>query len=226
MVDFILLPGLHGNSQLATEFLNLQPDLFEVTALSYPKDGPFTYEALVKELLPFFDHRDNIVLIGESFGGPLSVLLASRINSVIALILVGSFLTCPAPRWTKGLSSSMLKVLPMSSIFPRMALAGFSRKHDFDQLLKKVLKEVSVTGFINRVEAIRKVDVREECSLLEIPLLYLQAKDDFIVPSRCGKEVIKVARQATLERITGAHMLLETNPKECWNSINTFIQNL
>lgn len=219
-MHYCLLPGLHGDGTLFADFVAQAPEGSSFTSINYPTEGPFDYNSLLNWVIKSLPTMKTYTIVGESFGGPLAILIASTYpNQIEKVILVGSFARSPAPWLPDWLPHNLLKLLPQRNRIPRILLAGFSRSKHVDKLLKVSLASLTKQAFLGRTKAIRTVDVRSDVSALVIPILYLQASQDYLVPASRGMEIIDNARVGTLVCIKGPHMLLGTHPKECWTAI-------
>ncbi|MGI9227160.1 MAG: alpha/beta fold hydrolase, partial [Gammaproteobacteria bacterium] len=71
----VLLPGFDGTGRLFSPIHKELFDCVNTIVLSYPNDKPMTYSDLchyLKDELP----NSPYVILGESFGGPLAMLLS------------------------------------------------------------------------------------------------------------------------------------------------------
>ena len=223
-MTYVLLPGLHGDGRLAREFTSMRPAGTDLVVVDYPPEGPFDYpalsEALAGELGQRLPGRAPVTLIGESYGGPLAVLLAARISGrVTRVILVGSFARSPLPRLHGLARRWLLRWLPMRTVVPRILLAGLPRERALDDRLRETLARVTRAAFVGRVLAIRDVDVRAALGELAVPVLYLRATRDWLVPAGAAAEVAAVGRAVRVASVPGPHMLLATAPEACWSAI-------
>src|SRR4051794_28513543 len=109
MPMLVLLPGLHGTSEL---FAPLRAEISAESAvrlIEYPLDRPSNY----RELLVHTSHelRDvvDMILIAESFSGPLALQFAADHPArVRAVILCVSFVRPPVPRLLCYLASPII----------------------------------------------------------------------------------------------------------------------
>jgi pimeloyl-ACP methyl ester carboxylesterase len=90
--EIVLLPGLHGTGHLFADFARECPSAFVPRVIEYPCDRFLDY----RELLPFVRDRlpqdSDFVILGESFSGPLAVMLAAgRPRRLRAVVLVATF---------------------------------------------------------------------------------------------------------------------------------------
>ncbi|KAF0815177.1 hypothetical protein IGB42_00254 [Andreprevotia sp. IGB-42] len=107
----VLMPGLNGTAGSFQDFATIAPAAHEVIAFTYPTDTALNYEELTDWVLERLSCLEGpIVLIGESFSGPLSLFVASRLQqNVVAVILVASFVQPP--------KSALFKLLPWQTGF-------------------------------------------------------------------------------------------------------------
>jgi pimeloyl-ACP methyl ester carboxylesterase len=88
----------------------------------------------------------------------------------------------------------------------------------------RALSHVGSLTLTARLRAMAYIDVREQLRHLAVPLLYLRATEDRVVPSRAGDEVAACARNARFIEIDGPHFLLQTQPEECARHIGRFMR--
>ena len=219
-MHYCLLPGLHGDASLLSSFIEKAPAGSTFTRIEYPKDTAFDYHSLliwIKQRLPT---AATYTLVGESYGGPLAILIASAYPSKLEkVVLVGSFARLPRPWVPEWIPHGLLNLLPHQTRLPRILLAGLSRSKQVDNKLKESLAKLTRQAFLGRTKAIRNVDVRKQIAKLTMPLLYLQASKDYLVPAARGQEIVEISPSGKLIRIDGPHLLLGTNPTACWEAI-------
>jgi pimeloyl-[acyl-carrier protein] methyl ester esterase len=218
----ILLPGMDGTGELFEPLLPLLSEN-DVTVVQYP-DRPATYaqhEAVARAELP----RDRpLVVLGESYSGPVAVSIAANPPSnLVGVVLCASFVTCPSRmlrlfRLLTPLATPKLVpgFIAHHTLLGRFATPGLCAAH------ARALSHVSSLTLAARLRAMAYIDVREQLRRLAVPLLYLRATEDRVVPSRAGDEVAACARDARIIEIDGPHFLLQTQPDECARHIGRF----
>jgi pimeloyl-[acyl-carrier protein] methyl ester esterase len=72
---FVLLPGLDGTGHYSQVLGQSLLPHGEVLSLSYPCDGPLDYASLLEHLAPKLS-RERHLIVAESFGEPLALMLA------------------------------------------------------------------------------------------------------------------------------------------------------
>jgi pimeloyl-[acyl-carrier protein] methyl ester esterase len=216
---------MDGTGEMFAPFLPwLEPD-FDCIVVRYP-DRSATYtqhEEIARRELP----KDRpFVLLGESFSGPVAVSIAAAApQGLLGIILCASFATCPH----RLLSFFRpLAVLATPKLVPHFiahhALLGSFATPELRAAHSRALSHVSSLTLTARLRAMAYIDVREQLRRLSVPLLYLRATADRVVPSRAGDEVAACARNARIVEIDGPHFLLQTQPRECARHIGAFTE--
>ena len=96
-LTLVLLPGLNGTAGLFEPLLSVATDEYELIVISYPTDVMKSYEELTADVLQKISHiNGRFILIGESFSGPIAILLsAQNISGHMGTILVATFASAP-----------------------------------------------------------------------------------------------------------------------------------
>ena len=92
--DVVLLPGLHGSTALYDAFVALAPPWARCVPVALPTLGDQSLDGLATTLEAEFRRLEGIVLVAESFSGPIAVRLAARLGQKVALLA----LCKPPPR--------------------------------------------------------------------------------------------------------------------------------
>jgi pimeloyl-ACP methyl ester carboxylesterase len=79
---------------------------------------------------------------------------------------------------------------------------------------------------LSRLELISQCDVRAQLAQVSVPVLYLQAAGDRVVPARCLDEILAIRPNTLAARIEGPHLLLQSEPQNSARAIFDFIQQL
>ena len=244
-IHLILLPGLDGTGDLFAPLLKRiaamqvaadEPE-FIAHALHYPTDQQLGFQAL-HEMVEYYlatqlpaDAR--YVLLGESFSGPVAVAVAHAAQTAlenhapdtrrcIGLILCCTFVRNPfpvfaplGPLW----SLAPLELVPLSWV-NRLAQGKLDFWSDQGEL---AMRQLAPDVLRYRLKIISKVDVTRELAALRLPILYLQASKDLIVPASAARLVQDLAPQTELVRIAGSHFLLHSKPAVALGHIQQFI---
>ena len=222
----MLLPGLDGTGRLFAPFTRrLRCD--EVHVVDYPRDQVLNNDALVSLICDRVEPGARHVVVAESFSGPVAVKYAlQRSDDVAALVLCASFLQNPLPpafRSLPRLASSTLFKLPLPGLLARLLLLDFQAPASLVRKVQAAVAEVDPVVLSARVRSLAEVDVSEQCSRLEMPVLYLQATDDQLVGDRGAMQVTRALPQAEVRQLDAPHLVLQTRPREAAMAITELL---
>jgi len=172
---------------------------------------------------------DPFILLGESFSGPLAVMIAAgRPKNMVGLILCASFLTRP---WR--FVGPVIPILARGPVFNlympykriRARLGGYSTP-ERRALIEQMHKWVPPHVFASRVRMVFKVDAREALRSCEAPMLYLKAANDMVVPGRNLRVIQRIKPDIQVVTIGSSHMVLQRHPVEAAEAISAFASSL
>ncbi|TQM10577.1 alpha-beta hydrolase superfamily lysophospholipase [Pseudoxanthomonas sp. 3HH-4] len=223
-----LLPGLDGTGRLYTPLLDAFRGDHDAEVLAYDSGYFSGYAALVEALEPALRRNTDMVLIAESFAGPLAVMLAHRNPChVRAVVLAASFVRAPLPfslacaAVLDRLSAISLPVFALERV-----LAGGMLPAPLRRELDAVLEAIPIEVLRQRALAALRVDVRRQLAALDLPLLHLQARRDRLVAARAGDEIVRLARNAQQVVIDAPHFLLQLAPVAAADEIGRFLKRV
>ena len=218
--------GIDGSGLLYDDFIECWDRRSSVVVVHYPPDQPLDYRQLAEHAWDQLPPEGPLALIGESFSGPVSIILAARLGKrARGLILCCSF--CKSPH-------AMLKRLPLALLpipnrperwISRLVLGPFATRALEDQLAL-ALKPLTTAVIRARFAALSRIDQGALLAQLKIPILYLQASFDTLVWRQSAREVARLAPQTRFRRLKGAHFLLQSNPSDCVQAIAKFYSRL
>jgi pimeloyl-[acyl-carrier protein] methyl ester esterase len=222
----VLLPGFNGTSELFKNFIKEKPENITCIPIVYP-DAIYNYEELSDYLVGELQSISTpFVLLGESFAGPLAILLAEKLGSKVShLILVATFVTSPKPR--------VFYYLPWGSIFhlarpvykvAEKILSEFSKTQILADVFTELLR-VDPSIHAARLRDIFRVDVSENLRQLTLPILYIRATQDLTVCKKSLREVQMLQPNIVIEEVSAPHMVLQIQPEKAWQAIFRFIPN-
>ena len=217
----ILLPGLHGTTELFDRFVAAAPADITMRAQPLPNELPLDYDALTDWVIARLP-PDPVVLIAESFSGPLALLVADRCPRVIALVLCVTFVEPPAPSLIARIPRRIWNVTPPLALIGAF-LTGGDRALAAD--IQRTVRALSGDIIAHRITSALHVDVRAELQRFSKALLCLSATRDWIVPARSAATIRALKPSASFVEIDGPHMLLQTRATESWRAIDPFIRS-
>jgi pimeloyl-[acyl-carrier protein] methyl ester esterase len=217
----VLLPGLDGTGLLFAPLLRALSSHLRVKVIAYPPSTDMDYADLSD--FAFSQLPDGpVIVLGESYSGPVAALLAYRFpERVKGLILASSFVTSPRPRFLSHLLA-IPGLVHLSKIFARQALLGAYRDPEVALLLKKVIPYLPAGLIRFRVAQLLHADFSDQFLKAACPVLVVHGKQDLLVSKNHVKKLVRLRPNATVCSFEGPHMLLQVTPFECAADIVTF----
>ena len=216
----ILLPGLDGTGEMFKPFVAAAPPGVALQSLPLPRGGLQTYPHLATWLIGQLP-PDPVVLIAESFSGPLAILAAKDCPNVVALVLCASFVESPVPRAFAHLLP-LLRSGPPAAALLRFFLTGGDRR--LADAVRVAASGVQGKVIVERIAAVLRVDVTSELQNLRQSVLYLRATHDRLVSARSAVRIRRLRPSTRIVDVRAPHMLLQTCPAEAWRHILTFLE--
>ncbi|HKO93444.1 MAG TPA: alpha/beta hydrolase [Polyangiaceae bacterium] len=218
----VLLPGLDGTGDLFARFLAAAPPGVTVKPVGLPGDRIRDYPELaewVLERLPC----DRVVLVAESFSGPLAILIAEQCERVAGVVLVATFVESPLPRAFRHCPQFIWRYSPPEFLLRRVLTGGDA---ELAAAVRRAMLTVNHSVVAARVAAALQVNIARELQKVTCPLLYLQAGQDRLVRARSGARLRAVKPDAQFVRIDGPHLLLQARPDEAWIHVSQFVNRV
>ena len=228
MVTLVLLPGMDGTGLLFSEFIDALGPEVESIVVSYPTDQPQSYSDLETIARSFLPVNKPFVLLGESFSGPIAISIAASCpQGLVGLILCCSFARNPLP-WLGGFRS-VLQLLPIKLVPIRLLgtlLLGRFSTAKLQCALRHALALVSLEVLRTRTLAVFSVDVSAQLSQIRIPVLYLRALEDRLVPRASYNAIARLLHGIRLIELEGPHFLLQALPFAMAGIVRGFMREL
>jgi pimeloyl-[acyl-carrier protein] methyl ester esterase len=228
-ISLILLPGLDGTGLLFQPLIAALPAMIKPTIVRYPGDRHLSYEELLPLAMDALPPSDPFILLGESFSGPLAVMVAAQHpKNLVGLILCASFVTRPwpfvrpaIPIFARGPVFNLY--MPYKRI--RARLGGYSTPQR-RALIEKMHKLVPPHVFASRVRMVFQVDARDALRLCDVQMLYIKAANDMVVPGRNFRIIQQIKPDIGVVTIGWSHMVLQRNPAQAAEAISAFASSL
>ncbi len=228
----LLLPGMDGTALLFQRFdaaLHAQSTI-TTQAIAYPA-APLDYaalEAFVRERLP----QDRpFVLLAESFSGPLGAALrADPPPGMRALILCCSFVRNPRPLLAP--LRHLLAFVPFGTLpgfALRQALLAPYATPALQAELAAALAQVPPSVLRQRLRAVLEIpekDASRSFARGSLPVLYLRARHDRLVPPANALQILHLEPGTQLVDIDAPHMLLQAAPAAAAHAVAAFLTGL
>lgn len=199
----------------------------DTQAIAYPA-APLDYtalEAFVRERLP---QGRPFVVLAESFSGPLGAALrADPPPGMRALALCCSFVRNPRPL--------LAPLRHLLDLVPFGALPGFALRQALlapyatpalQAELAAALAQVPPGVLRQRLRAVLETDASPSFARGTLPVLYLRARHDRLVPPENAVQILRQAAGAQLVDIAAPHMLLQAAPAAAATAVAAFLDGL
>jgi pimeloyl-[acyl-carrier protein] methyl ester esterase len=224
----VLLPGMDGSGLLRADFVAaLGPDI-DAKVVTYPPDRPLGYSELTALARAELPNDRPFVLLGESFSGPIAVALAaSRPPGLRALVLVCSFVRSPVP--VPAVLRRTVAAFPVHWVPVRLAgpmLLGKFATPRLRDLLDRAVEAVRAEVWRSRLAAVMSIDVEKLASEIQVPLFYLRARQDRVVPRGAWEVILRALPSARIVELDGPHFLLQAKPAETAAQIRQLLREL
>jgi pimeloyl-ACP methyl ester carboxylesterase len=220
-----LLPGLDGTGDMFAPFVAALGGR-DVRIVRYPAQGAMNYadhEHYARSQLP---QDGDFVLLAESFSGPVGISIAATPPTRLkGLILCATFASNPHPMF--GPLHGLVRVLPAPKfptalaawwLFPGRGTPELRRAH------AAAMRRVSARTISARVAAILAVDVRGLLARIAVPMLYMRASLDRLIPPAAGLAILNLRPDVELVKFDAPHFLLQTEPTACAAAVLGFMQ--
>jgi len=220
--EIVLLPGLDGTAQLFKRFIAAAPSHLSCTPIALPAE-PLTYEELADKVAA--DVPDGpVVVIAESFSGPLALALVERVR-VVALVFCNSFVVAPRARVFRWVARpAVFRRAPPRFLLQRYLL-GAPADEALVRDVARVVRSVAADVLASRVQAVLSVDAAMAFARCLVPTLYIRGTDDRLIPDSAWQRMTAL-RPMCMARVPGPHLLLQANPVGAWHAINEFLAAL
>ncbi len=227
----VLLPGMDGTGDLFTALVNALAPSMAVEVMRYPGQEVLGYEELHKFILARMTTAP-FVLLGESFSGPLAIsVAATQPAGLRGVILSCTFAQNPRPvfSFVSGLADNWVsrKIPPhLLTRFVSPFLLGRFAPAPLRTALEQALRQLSPQAMARRTQEVLRVDVRDKLKLIRVPVMYLQAMQDQVVPASAAQSLKQNLPSMEIVKLDGPHCLLQVSPAPAAFAIQSFCSKL
>lgn len=209
---------MDGMGDLFAPFIAALGGEFEVRVVRYPGEHCGAYDKLEPIARAAIPLDRPYVLLGESFSGPLAIsIAASAPGQLRGLVLCCTFARSPRP-WLAPLKL-VVGALPVKAL-PAGLLVGAPLRQHFNA----ALKQVTAAALRARICAALTVDVCDRFTACVVPILYLRARGDRLVPCAAGNLIAQLKPETRLVEFDAPHFLLQTLPAQAAKEVADFVR--
>jgi pimeloyl-ACP methyl ester carboxylesterase len=225
----VLLPGMDGSDKLFGPLRAAAPSGVDTIAIGYPPGPRNDYGDLLPAVRAQLPTDRPFFLLGWSFSGPLVLLAAAaRPPGLRGVILAASFVKAPVPwlpRWARHLvTPGVFRFYPAAS--RAKALLGGYGTSEVRRLLREAHAFAGPEALACRARATLSIDATDALAACPVPVLYLRARKDGVIPASRGLEIQKARPSVEVVDIDGPHLALITNPTAAWAALSGFMDRV
>ena len=225
----VVLPGMDGSVELLRGFEAALPEGMEAETLWYPADVWMSLGDLAGTLRGSLSVEEPFVLVAESFGVPLAILMAAMDPpNLVGMVLCSGYATTPLRGWRRALAIDTVGMLAHSSMpgfVARYLMVGDKAPGALVQSLIEAVGWVMPKVLAGRVREALHIDVRAELAQVKVPVLYLQPTQDRLVNAACLAEM-RAVKEGLVVTIAGPHLLMQAEPALCAEAVVKFCTEL
>ena len=220
--NIVLLPGLDGTGRLFRWLTAEYAGPVPLQIVSYPSDARLGYRELTESVREIIGRR-NVIVLGESFSGPVAIEIAASMPSQVkGVILAATFARSPWPAWLVRMAARLNPGLAPRALVNTI-LRGRNTDQDLNSEIEKILTEMAPDVRCKRLCEVASTDVRERLKVVQCPILVLHGTKDWLVPRTSVKKSVKSNPNATVALFAAPHMLLQTNAGAAARAIEAFV---
>lgn len=224
-MEILLLPGMDGTGKLYLPLTAELPASVQKRAPAYPAEAPLGYMQLLR-IVEAAAPEQPFLLVAESYSTPLAIrYAATHPKHLKGLVLCAGFATSPVCGWRRPVAKMLSRILfhlPLPDATIERFLLGKGADPQLVDNLRKAIGSVRPRVLASRLREILRCDVRAELRRIEVPVLYLAAEEDRLIPPRCLEEFLQEKHDIVVERIRGPHLLFQREPLIASKAIEEF----
>ncbi len=227
-LSIALVPGLDGSGRLFQELTTSLAPRKPACLIRYPLHEKWDVSDYVNHLDQSLPTDENLLLIAESFSGPLALELLRSRSNIKALVLVASFARCPNPilHLLPFIPLSTLKPLLRSSVALRAFCLGNEATPDQIKRLKSVIDELPSEILRCRLNLLRTLRIEAKSIPDTIPILHLIASKDRLVCRSSAPDLSHAHADSRVVTVNGPHFLLQSCARDCATLIQDWIARM
>jgi len=226
----VLLPGFDGTGRLFRSFVQSLPTSVESVIVPLPTEADSDYESIARSIIHRLPGDRPFVLLGESFSGPLALMLAARGDlNVAAVILVASFIRRPIA-WLPGIARYMFGAamfrLPGQRFFVNHLLAGGRAP---EVLLRDAMASLHSNDrhvLAGRLRAALGVDATEAFTQCPVPVLYLRGDQDRLVDPNTANALKRLRPDLKCKTLHAPHFVLQIAAADAANAVGDYLASV
>jgi pimeloyl-[acyl-carrier protein] methyl ester esterase len=229
-IKLVLLPGMYGTGELFADFVEALRGAFAVQVVGYPNDRFLTYAELLDLIRSLVLGSEPYVIVAESFSSTLAIQFATTHPANLkGLVLSAGFATSPMRGLLRWLCLFLLPIMPWLPV-PEFA-GGFllfmsSAPESLQARVRDAVASAKPKVLRDRARAVLTCNALEDLGVVNVPMLYLQARHDRLVSAACLEDIRRVKPEIEAVVLNGPHLLLQAMPQETAEIVANFVRRL
>ena len=187
----VLVSGIDGTGVSFHRQVPLLERQYAVTMNQLREDSTHTMSDLIDDLRATVDAASNgvpVTVIGESFGGALALSFAlAHPERVRRLVILNSFARFDdqARLWLGYHVTRAMpwRLMPLARKLTAWRLHSPHTERDRIDVYQRLMRNGKKGGVVARMRILRDYDVRDRLASIAVPVLFLAADRDHLVPS-------------------------------------------
>jgi len=224
-MKLILLPGLDGTGELFYPLTSLLKN-YDLQIIIYPDNKKMSYAKLIMLVKNQLPKEEEYIIVAESFSGVIAYNIAlEKPNNLKFIVFVATFIENPRPILSKFIPIGLLKFLlslPLFDITIKKILLNSNASKKLIILVKNTINNIKSDILYFRLLQI--INLKQVSQKISIESIYLQASKDYLVPKSAYNVFQKYIPNIHFYEVIGSHLLLQSNPKECIEIINKYLE--
>jgi pimeloyl-[acyl-carrier protein] methyl ester esterase len=229
-MELVFLPGLDGTGLSYGPLGEVMPENARVTVVHYPADQKLSFGELVQCTYEQLPRNKPLILIAESFSGPIAISLASSFPSHIkGIVFCATFM-----KFARPFLLATAKYLPLLSLLRRPApdfllyfvCGGRPFSDKLLPLFRQIEKLVKPEVMAHRIRMLHGIDATADARTLRLPCCYIQGARDKLIPVRCVVPFKKYLPGLIVKSVDGPHGILQAQPEKCAEIIMEFVRGI
>lgn len=103
-------------------------------------------------------------------------------------------------------------------------LIGPNAPESLQAAVRAAVSSVRPNVLAKRLRTVLSCDARQALNRVAVPMLYIRATEDNVVPKTCLDEIRRIKPDLRVAEIDGPHLILQREPKQSANIVMEFIQ--
>lgn len=221
-MNLVLLPGMDGTGKLFAPFTGVLPPQVDVTIIPLMQEVGVGYAQQAEHIAAQLTAKS--VIIAESYSGVIALELASKYpDNIDKLVFIASFIGPPSSlsRFAHCIPKSLLSLAQSRSMFITHLLFGRFSNSTLETLFHDTMDLVSAKLLAFRLKQISLLTPPH--SKIDVPCLCVNPSQDLFVSQKAMSRFLDTFEDINIQTVDGTHFLLQTNPRECWQVIQSYL---